>query len=575
MQQALTRRSWISSSTSARFRALPGRSARSPTASSRTSTTWGSRGRGRRRRPHRRRRGEHLRPLAPTNGGDGTPIFLCAHTDTVPPRRRSSPSSRTASSATRPDDPRRRQQGGGRVMLRRSGASSTKAAPHAGIELLFTPQGGGGAPRRGAFDPARLVARSASSTTRRRRSARSCRRAACAAARLRFHGRAAHAGMHPEEGRSAIAAAARAISDMRLGRVDEETTANVGGCGWHGGQRRPGAVPLVAEARSHDERKLGRGRAGDAGQLHVRRGRRRVRGRDELPSYRGYRLRARRAVRLAATALERCRLQAAYVVARRRRGRERLQRSAASSAWNLANGMAEIHTPDEHITVADLEGDGRGHARARRRGPPPCRGRHAVSSARHADRRRQGDQADEYRVALTPGRRARARAARARRPRRGRRRRGQRFPTTRTRRRSADRLRRRGLGSGRAAAQGEGADRGRVPAAAEGLSLFTYLHLAADAPLTRALVDSRHRRGRLRDGRDRRRGALPLLAPMSEVAGRLAAQAGAYFLEKPLGGRGLLLGGVAGRRARRACSSSAAGWSATTRRSSPSAWARR
>ena len=41
-------------------------------------------------------------------------------------------------------------------------------------------------------------------------------------------------------------------------------------------------------------------------------------------------------------------------------------------------------------------------------------------------------------------------------------------------------------------------------------------------------------------------GALPLLAPMSEIAGRLAAQAGAYFLEKPLGGRGLLLGGVAG-----------------------------
>ena len=41
-------------------------------------------------------------------------------------------------------------------------------------------------------------------------------------------------------------------------------------------------------------------------------------------------------------------------------------------------------------------------------------------------------------------------------------------------------------------------------------------------------------------------GALPLLAPMSEIAGRLAAQAGAYFLEKPLGGRGLLLGGVPG-----------------------------
>ena len=43
-----------------------------------------------------------------------------------------------------------------------------------------------------------------------------------------FHGRAAHSGMHPEDGRSAIAAAARAISEFRLGRVDEDSTANVG-----------------------------------------------------------------------------------------------------------------------------------------------------------------------------------------------------------------------------------------------------------------------------------------------------------------------------------------------------------
>src|SRR5438067_3800774 len=78
----------------------------------------------------------------------------------------------------------------------------------------------------------------------------------------------------------------------------------------------------------------------------------------------------------------------------------------------------------------------------------------------------------------------------------------------------------------------------------EGLSLFTYLHIAADEPLTRALIES----GvtgiayeTVEVGR-----ALPLLAPMSEVAGRLASQAGAYFLEKPMGGRGLLLGGVPG-----------------------------
>jgi alanine dehydrogenase len=79
----------------------------------------------------------------------------------------------------------------------------------------------------------------------------------------------------------------------------------------------------------------------------------------------------------------------------------------------------------------------------------------------------------------------------------------------------------------------------------EGLVLFTYLHIAADEPLTHALADTgvtavAYETVETDDGR------LPLLAPMSEIAGRLAAQAGAYFLEKPLGGRGLLLGGVPG-----------------------------
>ena len=79
----------------------------------------------------------------------------------------------------------------------------------------------------------------------------------------------------------------------------------------------------------------------------------------------------------------------------------------------------------------------------------------------------------------------------------------------------------------------------------EGLVLFTYLHIAADESLTRALVDSGVTAVAYEtvETDDRR---LPLLAPMSEIAGRLAPQAGAYFLEKPLGGRGLLLGGVPG-----------------------------
>jgi alanine dehydrogenase len=77
------------------------------------------------------------------------------------------------------------------------------------------------------------------------------------------------------------------------------------------------------------------------------------------------------------------------------------------------------------------------------------------------------------------------------------------------------------------------------------LVLFTYLHIAADEPLTRALIDSGITAVAYETVETASR-SLPLLAPMSEIAGRLAAQAGAYFLEKPLGGRGLLLGGVPG-----------------------------
>ena len=83
------------------------------------------------------------------------------------------------------------------------------------------------------------------------------------------------------------------------------------------------------------------------------------------------------------------------------------------------------------------------------------------------------------------------------------------------------------------------------PRLREGLVLFTYLHIAADEPLTRALVDSGITGIAYEtvETADRR---LPLLAPMSEVAGRLAPQMGSWSLEKAHGGRGILLGGVPG-----------------------------
>jgi alanine dehydrogenase len=83
------------------------------------------------------------------------------------------------------------------------------------------------------------------------------------------------------------------------------------------------------------------------------------------------------------------------------------------------------------------------------------------------------------------------------------------------------------------------------PLMRQGLTLYTYLHLAADRPLTEALLKNRVKSVAYETIRDRE-GGLPLLAPMSEVAGRLSIQEGAKSLEKPMGGMGILLSGVPG-----------------------------
>ncbi|MCB1269759.1 MAG: alanine dehydrogenase, partial [Microthrixaceae bacterium] len=79
----------------------------------------------------------------------------------------------------------------------------------------------------------------------------------------------------------------------------------------------------------------------------------------------------------------------------------------------------------------------------------------------------------------------------------------------------------------------------------EGLTLFTYLHLAADEPLTKELV-AKKVTGIAYETVQLPSGALPLLYPMSEVAGCLAPQVGAHALMKAQGGRGVLMGGVGG-----------------------------
>ncbi|MEB2314161.1 MAG: alanine dehydrogenase [Sorangiineae bacterium] len=84
-----------------------------------------------------------------------------------------------------------------------------------------------------------------------------------------------------------------------------------------------------------------------------------------------------------------------------------------------------------------------------------------------------------------------------------------------------------------------------LPRLRSGQTIFTYFHFAADEALTRAVIDSGATAVAYETLRDEA-GRLPLLTPMSEVAGRMSIQQGAKYLERPQGGRGVLLGGVPG-----------------------------
>src|SRR5512132_3052171 len=198
--------------------------------------------------------------VEPSGNGGGTPLFLCAHLDTVPPEGPLQPVI---------DDGVVRNAGGTilgadnksavAAMLEGTRRVLAENRPHAGIELLFTPKEEVGLLGAAAFDHERLQARLGYVYDQAAPIGEVILGAPFSRAmQVRFHGRAAHSGMYPEEGRSAIAAAARATSDLRLGRVDEETTANVGTIqGGTAGNIIPEWCTLEAEARSHDEGKLG------------------------------------------------------------------------------------------------------------------------------------------------------------------------------------------------------------------------------------------------------------------------------------------------------------------------------
>jgi tripeptide aminopeptidase len=163
--------------------------------------------------------------------------------------------------------------------------------------------------------------------------------------------------MYPEEGRSAIAAAARAVAEMQLGRVDDESTANIGQItGGTAANIIPEWCTLIGEARSHDERKLAQlvqsiqdavTFAAEVGECEVETQVRR--------SYRAYRFRRDDpVVALASKALGRCGFEPRYVLSGGAADANVFNERGLACA-NLANGMAEIHTADEHIAVADLE----------------------------------------------------------------------------------------------------------------------------------------------------------------------------------------------------------------------------
>jgi tripeptide aminopeptidase len=303
--------------------------------------------------------GNLLCRLAPTAENGGLPIFLCAHLDTVQP---------TGSLEPVVEDGVIRNAGGTilgadnkaavAAILEAARLILAENRPHAGIELLFTPKEEVGLKGAKAFDVERLrgkvgfVYDHAAPIGEVMLGAPHARQI-----EVTMRGRPAHAGIAPEEGRSAIVAAARAITDFRLGRLDEETTANVGLI--EGGTARnivPDRCAFSIDVRSHDEAKLGElvkelletitfAAAFEQCEAET----------TVEESYMGYRFnRGDLPVRLACAALEREGFEprlglgggGADANVFNERGRP---------CVNIANGMAAIHTPDEHITVADLE----------------------------------------------------------------------------------------------------------------------------------------------------------------------------------------------------------------------------
>ena len=289
----------------------------------------------------------------------GTPLFFCAHLDTVPPSGPLRPVVedgvvRNAAGTILGAD----NKAAAAAMLEGVRRVLAENRPHAGIELLFTPKEEVGLIGAYAFDQSRLAADVCYVYDQAAPIGEIILGAPWAQAmEVRFHGRAAHSGMFPEEGRSAIQAAARAIADLRLGRVDEITTANVGVIdGGTAGNIVPERCAFLAEARCHDVDKLrdfvqemmdaisfAATQTDCVVETELRK------------SYAGYRFKhSDDVVQLAARALAACGHEVTYALSGGAADANVFNESG-KRCLNIANGMAEIHTSNEHISVADLE----------------------------------------------------------------------------------------------------------------------------------------------------------------------------------------------------------------------------